>query len=182
LKVLSTKIDGLRFVEPRVFGDDRGFFCEVFHADRYAAVGIPRVFIQDNLASSTRGVLRGLHFQNPFPQGKLIHVLVGEIFDVAVDLRRNSPTFGQSEAFHVSADNKRQLYIPPGFAHGFQALSELALVFYKCTEVYHSEAEASLLWSDPDLKINWPLPNPNLSTKDAAGLRLRDFPAERLFS
>jgi dTDP-4-dehydrorhamnose 3,5-epimerase len=172
----------LLIVEPKIFGDSRGFFMESWNQRRYAEAGLPDSFVQDNLSFSHRGALRGLHFQNPSPQGKLVSVLQGEVFDVAVDLRRNSATFGKSESIRLSAENKRQFYVPPDFAHGFLVLSETALFHYKCTAFYSPKDELTLLWNDPDLGIDWPLENPTLSEKDAKGLRLRELPVERLFS
>jgi dTDP-4-dehydrorhamnose 3,5-epimerase len=181
LNVIRCQLEGLLIVEPKVFGDSRGFFMESWNQRRYIEAGLPDTFVQDNFSSSRRGALRGLHFQNPFPQGKLVSVLEGEVFDVAVDLRRNSPTFAKSEAVRLSAENKRQFFVPPGFAHGFLVLSETALFHYKCTEFYSPRDEMTLLWNDPDLDINWPVANPIISEKDTRGLRLRELPVERLF-
>ncbi|MGP8218592.1 MAG: dTDP-4-dehydrorhamnose 3,5-epimerase, partial [Limisphaerales bacterium] len=139
-------------------------------------------FVQDNVSLSRRGTLRGLHFQNPAPQGKLVFVLQGEVFDVAVDIRRSSPTFGRWHGLHLSGENKRQFFIPPGFAHGFAVLSETALFAYKCTELYIPQNELTLAWNDPDIGIQWPLDNPQLSEKDARGPRLKDLPKDRLFA
>jgi dTDP-4-dehydrorhamnose 3,5-epimerase len=163
-------------VEPRVFGDDRGFFMELFHARRYADAGIPGPFVQDNYSRSARGILRGLHFQEPQAQGKLVQVLAGAVYDVAVDVRKGSPTFGKWVAVELSSDNRRQLWIPPGFAHGFCVLSESADFHYKCTTLYSPETERSVLWSDPDLAIPWPAREPVLSAKDARAPRLQDAP------
>jgi dTDP-4-dehydrorhamnose 3,5-epimerase len=182
LNVIRCQLEGLLIVEPKIFGDSRGFFMESWNQRRYAEAGLPDSFVQDNLSFSHRGALRGLHFQNPSPQGKLVSVLQGEVFDVAVDLRRNSATFGKSESIRLSAENKRQFYVPPDFAHGFLVLSETALFHYKCTAFYSPKDELTLLWNDPDLGIDWPLENPTLSEKDAKGLRLRELPVERLFS
>lgn len=181
MNVIRCQLEGLFIVEPRVFGDSRGFFVESWNQRRYTEAGLPDTFVQDNFSFSRRGALRGLHFQNPLPQGKLVSVLEGEVFDVVVDLRRKSPTFAKTEAVRLSADNKRQFYVPPGFAHGFLVLSETALFHYKCTEFYSPKDEMTLLWNDPDLGINWPVANPIISEKDVRGLRLRDLPAERLF-
>ena len=167
-------------IEPKSFGDARGYFFETWHAERYAQAGVAPTFVQDNVSRSVRGILRGLHLQHPFGQGKLVQVLDGEVFDVAVDVRHGSPTFGQWAGENLSSDNKRQLYIPPGFAHGFCVLSESALFSYKCTELYHPETELSVAWNDPDLGITWPIAAPALSKKDAEASRLRDIPAERL--
>ena len=180
MQVLTTSLPGVLILEPRVFGDARGFFMESWSRARYAEVGIDVDFVQDNLSFSRRGVLRGLHFQNPHAQGKLVYVLQGAVHDVAVDIRVGSPSFGQWTAVELSAENRRQFYIPPGFAHGFCVTSETALFAYKCTDVYHPETEGSVLWNDPDLGIDWPLADPELSAKDRAGLRLAEFPPERL--
>ncbi|HEX8980030.1 MAG TPA: dTDP-4-dehydrorhamnose 3,5-epimerase [Parasulfuritortus sp.] len=180
MQVIETPIAGVRIVEPKVFGDARGFFVETWNQVRYAEAGLPGRFVQDNLSFSRRGVLRGLHFQNPNGQGKLVYVLQGEVFDVAVDVRLGSPTFGKNVSAILSADNKRQFYIPPGFAHGFCVTSETALFAYKCTEFYEPKSEASILWNDPALGIDWPVTAPELSAKDAAALTLADFPRDRL--
>lgn len=182
IKTISFSIPGLLLLEPAVFGDERGFFMETWNQARYEEIGIREQFVQDNLSLSRQGVLRGLHFQYPHPQGKLVSVLQGEVFDVAVDIRRGSPTFGQWEGATLSADNKRQFYVPPGFAHGFCVTSDTALFAYKCTEFYHPEAEATLRWDDPELGIDWPCAAPELSAKDSAGMRLRDLPQERLLA
>lgn len=181
MNVIRCQLEGLLIVEPKVFGDSRGFFMESWNQRRYAEAGLPDTFVQDNFSFSRRGALRGLHFQNPLPQGKLVSVLEGEVFDVAVDLRRNSPTFARAETVRLSGESKRQFYVPPGFAHGFLVLSETALFHYKCTAFYSPQNEMTLLWNDPQLAIDWPLQNPTLSEKDAKGLRLRDLPADRLF-
>ena len=181
MKVLPCDLEGLLLIEPRVFGDARGFFLETWNERRYSEAGITGPFVQDNLSFSRRGAVRGLHFQNPSAQGKLVYVLQGEVFDVAVDLRRSSPTFGRWYGVTLSADNKRQLYIPPGFAHGFAVVSETALFAYKCTAFYAPEHETTLLWNDPDLAIPWPVEEPVLSEKDRQGLRLRDLPEDKLF-
>ena len=176
-----TDLPGVLIIEPRVFGDERGFFMESWNRERYAAAGLDVDFVQDNLSFSRRGVLRGLHFQNPNAQGKLVQVLQGEVFDVAVDIRVGSPAFGRWTSVRLSAENRRQFYIPPGFAHGFCVTSETALFAYKCTDVYNPAAEESVLWNDPDLAIPWPLAGePELSAKDREGVRLRDVPVERL--
>jgi len=158
-------------VEPRVFADERGSFFEAYSARRYAEAGIPAAggaFVQDNVSVSRRGVLRGLHYQHPHGQGKLVGVLLGEVFDVAVDVRRGSPTFGRWAAARLSAADRRQLYVPPGFAHGFLVTSAEAVVGYKCTDYYRPEAERSVRWDDPRLAINWPTEGPVLSAKDGA--------------
>lgn len=179
MNVTATNIPSLLMLTPRVFADERGTFFESWSASRYAEAGVPEQFVQDNVSRSHRGVLRGLHYQHPRAQGKLISVLEGSIFDVAVDIRVGSPTFGEWVGVTLSADNQRQLYIPPGCAHGFQALSDDTLVLYKCTDYYDQASEHSVLWSDEDLAIDWPLP-PLLSPKDSKGLRLRDMPREAL--
>jgi len=180
MKTTPTKIPGVLIVEPQVFGDARGFFMETWQRDRYAEAGLPTNFVQDNLSRSRKGVLRGLHFQNPSPQGKLVSVLQGEVFDVAVDIRSGSPTFGEWVGVLLNEENKRQLWVPPGLAHGFVVTSDEALFGYKCTEFYAPTAEGTILWNDPDLGIDWPISEPLLAAKDRAGLRLRDVPAERL--
>ena len=180
MKVVETDIPGLLIFEPAVHGDERGFFVETWNQRRYAEHGIDAAFVQDNLSFSRRGTLRGLHFQNPQPQGKLVYVLQGEVFDVAVDIRHGSPTFGRFEAVTLSAENKRQFYVPPGFAHGFCVTSEAALFAYKCTGYYSAASEGSVLWNDPDLAIRWPVSDPKLSEKDRRAPRLREISPERL--
>lgn len=180
MNIISTPLEGVVIIEPKVFGDERGFFMETWNQQKYAAAGIRETFVQDNLSLSRQGVLRGLHFQNPNAQGKLVYVLKGEVFDVAVDIRLGSPTFGQWTSVMLSADNRRQLYIPPGFAHGFCVTSDSALFVYKCTDFYHPQAEGSVLWNDPDLNIPWPTNHPELSAKDTQGIKLAEFPRDRL--
>jgi dTDP-4-dehydrorhamnose 3,5-epimerase len=181
VSVSATTLPGVILVSPRVIHDGRGHFFESWSADRYAAWGLPERFVQDNVSYSTRGVLRGLHLQHPNGQGKLVSVLRGEIYDVAVDVQRGSPTYGQWCAERLSAENARQLYVPPGFAHGFLVIGEEALVMYKVTAAYHPESELTIAWNDPDLDIAWPLGGgPHLSPRDAAAPRLRDVPLERL--
>lgn len=157
ITVETCDIEGLKVVTPRVFGDPRGYFFESYNARDFAAAGIDRTFVQDNQSSSARGVLRGLHFQKQYPQAKLVRVIAGEVFDVAVDLRKGSATYGQWHGVILSSDNKRQFYIPEGFAHGFLVLSDLAEFAYKCTDFYHPEDEGGLIWNDPDIGIDWPL-------------------------
>ncbi|MGA2658617.1 MAG: dTDP-4-dehydrorhamnose 3,5-epimerase [Verrucomicrobiota bacterium] len=181
MKTFRCELQGLIIVEPAVFGDARGFFMELWHQGRYREHGLEADFVQDNLSFSRRGALRGLHFQNPNPQAKLLQVLQGEVFDVGVDLRRSSPTFGRWHGLVLSSENKRQFYLPAGFAHGFAVLSEAALICYKCSTFYCPKDELALRWDDPDVGIQWPLDKPMLSEKDAKGLRLRDLPPERLF-
>jgi dTDP-4-dehydrorhamnose 3,5-epimerase len=180
MKVIPTAIKEVRVLEPTVFGDARGFFMETWSRDRYVEAGIDVDFVQDNVSSSTRGVLRGLHFQHPRGQGKLVQVLVGEVLDVAVDIRLHSPTFGQAVTTILSDENRRQFFVPAGFAHGFYVLSETALFSYKCTDFYSPQTEGGLLWNDPDLGIDWPAVAPQLSEKDRAWPRLKDIPKERL--
>jgi dTDP-4-dehydrorhamnose 3,5-epimerase len=179
MNVAATALPGVLIVEPRVFGDARGFFFESWNQQRYAAAGIGEAFVQDNVSRSARGVLRGLHLQQPGAQGKLVGVLEGEVFDVAVDVRRGSPHFGLAVAVRLSATDHRQLYVPAGFAHGFQVLSESALFAYKCTEYYRPEDEISILWNDPELAIDWPLADPVLSEKDRRGCLLRELAPDR---
>ncbi|GAA4427837.1 dTDP-4-dehydrorhamnose 3,5-epimerase [Bremerella cremea] len=166
MEIETTKIAGVLLIKPRVFADRRGFFMETYRHERYAEAGIEAPFVQDNLSRSVQGTLRGMHFQVNYPQGKLINVIQGEVFDVAVDLRTDSPTFGQWVGAHLSEENKHQLYVPPGMAHGYCVLSESADFLYKCTEVYHPEDEEILKWNDPDVAIDWPIDNPILSDKD----------------
>ncbi|MGZ8414346.1 MAG: dTDP-4-dehydrorhamnose 3,5-epimerase [Gemmatirosa sp.] len=181
MSVIATSLPEVVLISPRVIRDDRGHFFESWSVDRYAAWGIPDRFVQDNVSYSTRGVLRGLHLQHPNGQGKLVSVLRGEIHDVAVDVRRGSPTYGQWCAERLSAENARQLYVPPGFAHGFLVIGEEALVMYKVTAAYHPESELTIAWNDPDLDIAWPLDGaPHVSPRDAAAPRLREVSLERL--
>ena len=179
MKVEKTKLDGVLIIKPEIFEDDRGFFLESFNKDRYKEAGISLDFVQDNHSRSSKGVLRGLHYQKTKPQGKLVRVVKGEVFDVAVDIRENSPTFGQWEAVTLTEQNKIQFWVPPGFAHGFLVLSDTADFEYKCTDYYDPYDEGSLSWEDPYLGIKWPLVNgslPKLSDKDAAGLSFKDAP------
>jgi len=172
--VTPTKLPEVLILEPKVFGDARGFFFESFNARDFAhCTGLNVPFVQDNHSKSAKGVLRGLHYQIEHPQGKLVRVTQGEVFDVAVDLRRSSATFGQWEGVLLSSDNKRQLWIPPGFAHGFLVTSDSAEFLYKTTDYYHPEFERSLLWNDPTVGVQWPLKDaPLLAAKDVAGLTL----------
>ncbi len=175
MKVIETGLPGVLILEPKVFGDSRGFFFESWNEAAFAqATGVDRRFVQDNHSRSRRGVLRGLHYQIRQPQGKLVRATLGTIFDVAVDLRRSSPVFGRWVGVEVSAENFRQLWVPPGFGHGFVVLSEIAEVIYKTTDYYAPHHERSLLWNDPQVGVNWPLDGiePILSAKDAAGLPL----------
>jgi dTDP-4-dehydrorhamnose 3,5-epimerase len=174
LKKIETSLPGVFALEPRVFGDERGFFFESYNQQMMADAGIEETFVQDNHSRSSRNVLRGLHYQITHPQGKLVRVAVGEIVDVAVDMRRSSKSFGRWEAVRLSGDNKRMLWIPPGFAHGFCVLSEEAHVLYKATDFYAPEYERTLAWNDPDLKINWQLNSePIVSVKDQRGSAFR---------
>jgi dTDP-4-dehydrorhamnose 3,5-epimerase len=176
MNVIKTKLHDCVIIEPKVFGDERGFFLETFQAKRYADLGGIRLsFVQDNHSRSSKGVLRGLHFQKTKPQGKLVRVVRGEVYDVAVDIREGSSTFGLWEGVILSAENKRQFWVPPGFAHGFLVLSDTADFEYKCTDYYDSCDEGSILWNDPDLEIPWPLVDPILSSKDATADRLVDL-------
>jgi dTDP-4-dehydrorhamnose 3,5-epimerase len=175
IRKISTSLPGVVILEPRVFGDERGFFLESYNEKVFAGLGIEERFVQDNHSSSRRNVLRGLHYQIKQSQGKLVRAVEGEILDVAVDLRRSSPTFGGWEAVRLSGENKRMLWIPPGFAHGFRVTSETAQVLYKATDYYAPEHERTLAWSDPDLKIDWELEGePIVSAKDQRGIALRD--------
>ncbi len=180
MRVEPTSLPGVLLVQPRIFPDDRGYFFEMWQEERYRQTGICGPFVQDNLSCSRWGVLRGLHYQQPYPQAKLVSVLSGQVLDVVVDIRVGSPTFGRAESFLLSGESGRQLYIPEGFAHGFVVTSESAVFLYKCTEYYHPEAEGTVLWSDPALEIEWPVRNPSLSPKDRAALPLREIPEERL--
>ncbi|MEZ8136700.1 dTDP-4-dehydrorhamnose 3,5-epimerase [Vibrio splendidus] len=167
MEVIKTKLNDCVIIRPKVFGDERGFFLETFHEERYEKLaGIKEKFVQDNHSKSTKGVLRGLHFQKTKPQGKLVTVTEGEVYDVAVDLRPNSETFGQYKSIVLSGKNKLQFYVPPGFAHGFCVLSDTAYFQYKCTDYYDPTDESGLLWNDPDIGIDWPIVEPVLSEKD----------------
>jgi dTDP-4-dehydrorhamnose 3,5-epimerase len=175
MNVLETPLSGLKVIEPQVFKDKRGFFLETWNWQRYTEVGIKEKFVQDNLSFSKGGVVRGLHYQYPHTQGKLVYVLHGEVFDVAVDIRKDSPTFGRWEGVILSGENKKQFYVPAGFAHGFCVLSESALFAYKCTDIYVPEAEGGILWNDPEIGIEWPISNPILSQKDERYPLLKDW-------
>jgi dTDP-4-dehydrorhamnose 3,5-epimerase len=174
MNILDTAIADLKILEPKVFGDERGFFLETWNAEVFAGLGLNVKFVQDNHSRSARGILRGLHYQIQNPQGKLVRVTNGQVYDVAVDLRANSATFGKHVGIILSAENKRLFWIPPGFAHGFYVMSESADFMYKCTEYYTPEFERSLLWNDASLKIDWPIGDsiPTLSAKDKAGVAL----------
>ena len=174
MNVIATNIPEVLIIEPKIFGDQRGFFVETYQFRRYAEFGISRPLVQDNMSRSRYGVLRGLHLQNPSPQGKLVSVMRGRVLDVAVDVRIGSPNFGRHVAVELSEENHRQLWIPRGFAHGFVVLSETADVFYKCDELYSPKDEIVVRWDDPAIGINWGVTNPSLSARDAAAPRLAD--------
>ena len=181
MNVTRAEIADVLLIEPRIFGDERGYFLETWSSQRYADAGLPAMFVQDNLSRSARGVLRGLHLQHPYGQGKLVQVIEGEVFDVAVDLRVGSRTFGKWVGFTMTGASKRQIYIPPGFAHGFCVTSENAIFSYKCTELYRPEAELGVRWDDPGVGVAWPLAtSPTLSAKDSAFPLLRDIPESKL--
>ncbi|HVU88469.1 MAG TPA: dTDP-4-dehydrorhamnose 3,5-epimerase [Pirellulales bacterium] len=175
MKTISAKLPGVLLIEPRTFRDERGYFLETWHQERYQDLGLPTNMVQDNMSWSKRGVLRGLHLQYPAPQGKLVYVLSGQIFDVVADVRVGSPHFGRWIGFDLSLENGRQLYVPPGFAHGFCVVSATALVAYKCSDFYRPECEIGIAWNDPALAIDWPLALPTLSAKDARLPRLHDL-------
>lgn len=181
MKVTPLAIPDVLLIEPKVFGDDRGFFLESFHAKRYADVGVVGPFVQDNLSRSVKGTLRGLHFQEPNAQGKLVQCLAGAVWDVAVDIRKGSPTFGRWVAAELTGENKHQLWVPAGLAHGFCVVSDSADFFYKCTALYSPESEQSVAWDDPDLAIPWPVKQPLLSAKDQRAPRLKDAPVLPIF-
>lgn len=176
MKLVPTRIADVFIIEPRVFGDDRGFFLESWNAETFAGLGLDLHFVQDNHSRSSKGVLRGLHYQQPAPQGKLVRVVTGAVYDVAVDIRRSSPTFGQWVGVELSATNKRMFWVPPGLAHGFLCLEDGTDFLYKCTSFYRPQQEHSLLWNDPALGIEWPLDGitPQLSAKDVAGKPLAE--------
>lgn len=178
MKFIETDIPDVKILEPAVFGDERGFFMETFRADEFAKVTGAKPFVQDNHSKSAHGILRGLHYQLQQTQGKLVRVVSGAVYDVAVDMRKNSPTFGRSVGVELSAENKRQLWVPEGFAHGFYVISDAAEFVYKCTDYYHPESEVSLLWNDPAIGVQWPLgeSEPRLSAKDQQGVAFADAP------
>lgn len=180
MKFIETAIPEVKIIEPTVFGDERGFFMETFRTELFNENCGEREFVQENHSKSKKGILRGLHYQTANTQGKLVRVVSGEVFDVAVDMRKNSPTFGQWVGVYLSAENKRQLWVPEGFAHGFYVTSEEAEFVYKCTDYYNPHAEVSVKWDDPELGIEWPIADagqPSLSAKDEAGLAFSDAPA-----
>lgn len=180
LTVIPGKLPGVMLVQPKMFPDARGYFTESYHAAKYAEAGIGKPFVQDNYSYSVKGVLRGLHSQVRQPQGKLVFVVQGEVFDVAVDIRRGSPTYGRWEAHVLNSTNGHQLFVPEGFAHGFVVLSDAALVMYKCTALYAPHDEQGIAWNDPDIGIDWPVKNPVLGPKDVSLPRLKDLAADRL--
>ena len=180
MKVIPTTLKDVLIVEPKVFEDSRGFFLETYHRNRYRELGIDRPFVQDNLSSSVKGTIRGLHFQVRHPQAKLVHVIAGEILDVAVDIRKDSPTFGQWTGIRLSDRNKRQVFIPEGFAHGFCVISDAVLFSYKCSDFYYPDDELGILWSDPDLAVDWPVAEPIISEKDKRLPHLSDISTDHL--
>lgn len=180
MKIIETNLPGVLILEPDVFRDERGFFLETYHYDRYRENGVASTFVQDNVSFSVKGTLRGLHYQYPHAQAKLVQVLQGEIFDVALDIRKGSPTFGSWTGVSLSGETHRQLYIPEGFAHGFAVMSETAMFTYKCSDVYTPAAEGGICWNDTDLNIDWPVDEPVLSEKDRHYPPLRDVPPDSL--
>ena len=180
MRFIDTELQGLVLIEPDVFEDQRGYFLETYHAKKYADAGIPGPFVQDNFSRSVKGALRGLHYQRKNGQGKIVSVTDGAVFDVAVDLRSGSPTFGRWVGMELSGANKRQLYVPPGFAHGFCVTSESAGFAYKCTEFYDPHDEGGIVWNDPTIAVAWPIRDPVLSPKDAQLKRLADIPSALL--
>lgn len=184
MKFVETELAGVVLIEPDVFNDPRGYFLETYHAGKYAGGGVAGPFVQDNFSHSVRGTLRGLHYQLKHAQGKLVMALAGRIFDVAVDIRQGSPTFGRWVGVELSGETRRQLYVPPGFAHGFCVLSETADVLYKCTDLYSPEDERGIIWNDPTLAIAWPVTDPLVSQKDRSYRTLRemhkDLPSYRM--
>jgi dTDP-4-dehydrorhamnose 3,5-epimerase len=180
MKFVETTLPGCIVIEPQVFGDSRGFFYESYNEAKYREAGIDRRFVQSNVSRSARGVLRGLHYQWPHPQGKLVSVLEGEVYDVAVDIRRDSPTFGQWAGVMLTAENHRHFWIPEGFAHGFCVVSEYATFSYQCTDLYDAKADGGVRWDDPAIGIDWPVSAPLLSDKDSKAPLLTEIPAIRL--
>ena len=175
LEKVLTQIDGVLKIKPKIFKDERGSFLETYNSKKYNKFFKKTNFVQDNLSFSSKNVLRGLHIQKKFPQGKLVRVVQGEVFDVVLDLRKNSNTYGKWESFIINNIKMEQIWIPPGLAHGFQVLSDTAIFEYKCDEYYMPEDEQTILWKDEDLKINWPLKNPIVSDKDNAGIPIKDY-------
>lgn len=176
MEIVETNLKGLVVIKPKVFADDRGYFFESYNKNSFAGAGLNMEFVQDNQSLSQKGVLRGLHFQNPpHAQGKLVRVITGSVFDVAVDIRKNSPTYGQAYGLELTEKNKWMLYVPEGFAHGFLTLEDNTIFSYKCTNTYNKASEGCILWNDPDLKINWNVIDPLLSPKDLEGTPFKDF-------
>jgi dTDP-4-dehydrorhamnose 3,5-epimerase len=182
LNIHETTLPGVLLIEPKVIHDDRGSFMVTYHLEEFRKAGIPDTFVQDNHSHSARGVLRGLHYQDPNPQGKLVRCTRGAIFDVAVDIRRGSPSFGQWFGLELSDANKKMLWVPPGFAHGFCALEDGSDLVYKCTTLYDRDADRAILWNDPEIGIEWPIGEPVLSEKDAKAPRLSDVDALPIYS
>ncbi|MEI6127129.1 MAG: dTDP-4-dehydrorhamnose 3,5-epimerase [Pseudomonadota bacterium] len=180
LKITKTALPGVVIIKPDVLRDNRGFFMEVYHQKKYADTGLNRTFVQDNYSHSSKGILRGLHFQLKYPQGKLVYVVKGEIFDVAVDIRKGSPTFGRWIGEVLSEENNYQIFIPEGFAHGFCVISETADIIYKCTDFYHPDDDRGVLWSDEQIGITWPFRNPTVSDKDSRHPMLHTMPDDLL--
>lgn len=181
MEVIETTLPGLLVIEPKVFEDTRGYFLETFNRQRYRKAGMPTDFVQDNVSRSSRGALRGLHYQHPNGQGKLVQVLEGSVYDVAVDIRTDSPTFNRWYEITLTSESHNQLYIPAGFAHGFYVLSKTALFSYKCTDYYSPATEGGIIWNDPDIGIPWPLlESPVMSTRDTSYGKLADIPVEQL--
>lgn len=176
MKVSETSLPGVLLIEPTVFADSRGYFMETYNAERFREIGIDGPFVQDNQSRSLRGVLRGLHFQEPNPQGKLVRCALGALFDVAVDIRVGSPQFGKWVGVELSDENRHMLWVPPGFAHGFCPLTEVADLAYKCTALYDAPSDRVIAWNDPDIGVEWPVSSPTLSPKDAEAPRLKDAP------
>ncbi|MDH5444166.1 MAG: dTDP-4-dehydrorhamnose 3,5-epimerase [Gammaproteobacteria bacterium] len=180
MNIIETNLPGVLLIEPKVFGDQRGFFLETFQAERYKEIGIELDFVQDNLSRSSKGVLRGLHYQLNYPQGKLVSVIRGKVFDVAVDIRQGSPHFGKWFGAELSDENHHQLYVPPGFAHGFCVMSDTVDFQYKCTDYYHPEDEVGIIWNDPSIAVDWSIADPTLSDKDKQLLALSELSSEQL--
>jgi len=183
MNIVAKQLNGLILLQPKVFGDDRGYFLESFHSDRYASIGIDAPFVQDNISKSVKNTLRGLHYQiGSAAQGKLIQVIVGKVLDVAVDIRFGSPSFGKHYTVEISDENHYQLWIPPGFAHGFSVLSDEAIFAYKCTALYNKEAERAIIYNDADLNINWKVSSPVLSPKDLLGKKFSEIEKDFIYN
>jgi dTDP-4-dehydrorhamnose 3,5-epimerase len=182
MQIIAADIEDVKIIEPQIFTDDRGYFLETYHLNRFKSAGLPDVFVQDNMSFSVKNTLRGLHFQITRPQAKLVQVISGEIFDVAVDIRPTSPTSGRWVSVHLTEHNKRQVFIPEGFAHGFCVLSDCAHVVYKCSDFYDRDDEGGILWSDPAIGIVWPTTHPIVSTKDDRLPVMSDIPPEKLYN